>query len=101
MVLLNVNAGSNSFPQLSCLQKMKLWCWLGGKGLYKGLGVNCSPSAWAGKYLMVLLIVPVIYSVYLLGVLVHTCNTVLMELSQFPVLTMLWFVLLSCQGAWK
>lgn len=35
-MLLNINAGNNSFPQLSCLQKVKLCYWVEGKGLYKG-----------------------------------------------------------------
>ena len=36
-MLLNINAGNNSFSLLSCLQKMKLCYWVEGKELYKGL----------------------------------------------------------------
>lgn len=36
--------------------------------------MNCSYFPWVGKYLTVLLIVPIIYSMYMLGVLVHTSS---------------------------
>lgn len=70
-MLLNINAGNNTFHCFPVCRKWNSVTGWKGRDYIKGSRVNCSLSPWVGKYLALLLLHSLLYSMYRLGGLVH------------------------------